>query len=170
MKTNPERQILCGTPLLNLITKVPTGIQQWKVTVQQVLQTQHGKYLTTSAVFFTLMDQKHKAEDNLYNRKNHQWGNCYDVSLTVVFFLFFLMKMSIWFSYMLHAWGKKERDCNKGQGEEEEEEERCATSEGYGWSEDTVLGMVIRDYIHCILKVVKPLPLTKGKSSQKYWE
>lgn len=106
MKTNPERQILCGTPLLNLITKVPTGIQQWKVTVQQVVQTQHGKYLTTSAVFFTLMDQKHKAEDDLYNRKNHQCGNCYDVSLTVVFF--FLMKMSIWFSYTIHAWGKKD--------------------------------------------------------------
>lgn len=70
--------------------------------------------------------------------------------------------MSIWFSYTLEAWGKKERYCNKGQGEEEEEEERaCANSEGSGWSEDTVLGTVISDYIHGILKVVKPLPLTK---------
>lgn len=84
---------------------------------------------------------------------------------TVMMFLLlfiYLMKMSIWFSYTLEAWAKKERYCNKGQGEEEEEEERaCANSEGSGWSEDTVLGTVISDYIHGILKVVKPLPLTK---------
>lgn len=55
-------------PLLNLITKLSIGIWQQKVTLQQVIQRQHGKYLTTTAVFFTLMDQKYKAEDDLYSR------------------------------------------------------------------------------------------------------
>jgi len=36
------------------------------------------------------MDQKCKAKDDLYNRKNYQQWNCHDVSLTVFFFFYFL--------------------------------------------------------------------------------
>lgn len=51
MKTNPAQQILHATPFLYLVTKLPIGIQQWKVTVQQAVQTQRRKHLTTFAVF-----------------------------------------------------------------------------------------------------------------------